>query len=139
VSLALPLVGSQCFATPSAGPCALLLRFYPDSSLTSPPPTSPLSPTGSYKLDSTFVHLPPSEVLEHIQASLAKYRTEVEELEKEKDECEAEMEGLKKELYAKFGSTSSFSSLSSSSLPRRPNEPAKRLGTALSHLFSSFR
>ncbi|GAA5859834.1 hypothetical protein JCM8547_004347 [Rhodosporidiobolus lusitaniae] len=56
-----------------------------------------------YKLDSTFLHLPPSEVLEHIQAQLAKLRKEGEELEKEKDACEKEMEGLKKELYAKFG------------------------------------
>ncbi|GAA6006032.1 hypothetical protein JCM10207_007318 [Rhodosporidiobolus poonsookiae] len=58
-----------------------------------------------YKLDSTFVHLPPSEVLEHIQASLTKIRGEVEALEKERDGCEEEMEGLKKELYAKFGNS----------------------------------
>ncbi|GAA5890790.1 hypothetical protein JCM6882_000665 [Rhodosporidiobolus microsporus] len=58
-----------------------------------------------YKLDSTFLHLPPSEVLEHLQASLGKIRGEVEALEKEKDECEEEMEGLKKELYAKFGTS----------------------------------
>ncbi|GAA5835061.1 hypothetical protein JCM11251_000151 [Rhodosporidiobolus azoricus] len=58
-----------------------------------------------YKLDSTFLHLPPAEVLEHLQASLGKIRNEVEALEKEKDECEEEMEGLKKELYAKFGNS----------------------------------
>ncbi|GAA6040592.1 hypothetical protein JCM8097_008055 [Rhodosporidiobolus ruineniae] len=58
-----------------------------------------------YKLDSTFLHLPASEVLEHLQASLSKVRAQVDALEKEKETCEERMEVLKKELYAKFGNS----------------------------------
>ncbi|BGP41063.1 hypothetical protein JCM10450v2_005085 [Rhodotorula kratochvilovae] len=58
-----------------------------------------------YKLDTTFVHLPASEALEHLQTQLDKIRNEVDALETEKTECEEQMEALKKELYAKFGSS----------------------------------
>ncbi|GAA5821299.1 hypothetical protein JCM3770_004578 [Rhodotorula araucariae] len=57
-----------------------------------------------YKLDTTFVHLPASEALEHLQAQLDKIRAEVDALETEKAQCEDQMDALKKELYAKFGS-----------------------------------
>jgi prefoldin subunit 4 len=57
-----------------------------------------------YKIDTTFVHLPASEALEHLQAALEKIRTEVDALETEKQECEDKMDELKKDLYAKFGS-----------------------------------
>ncbi|KWU44463.1 Prefoldin subunit 4 [Rhodotorula sp. JG-1b] len=58
-----------------------------------------------YKIDTTFVHLPASEALEHLQAALEKIRTEVDSLETEKQECEDKMDELKKDLYAKFGSS----------------------------------
>jgi len=57
-----------------------------------------------YKLDSTFLHLPVSEALEHLQNNLAKTREKVEALEDEKRTCAEEMEKLKKVLYQKFGS-----------------------------------
>jgi len=57
-----------------------------------------------YKLDSTFIHLPISEALEHLETSLNEVSKQVEELETEKGECEEGMEGLKKVLYEKFGS-----------------------------------
>ena len=59
---------------------------------------------GRYKLDSTFLHLPVSEALEHLQTNLTKTRAKVEKLEEEKETCRDEMEKLKKVLYAKFGS-----------------------------------
>ncbi|GAA6023349.1 hypothetical protein JCM8202_001400 [Rhodotorula sphaerocarpa] len=58
-----------------------------------------------YKIDTTFVHLPASQALEQISAALEKIRTEVTQLEDEKRECEDKMDELKKELYAKFGSS----------------------------------
>ncbi|KAI5479192.1 prefoldin subunit 4 [Pseudohyphozyma bogoriensis] len=58
-----------------------------------------------YKLDSSFLHLPASEVLELLQKSLAELRTKNEALEKERDECEEGMAKLKKVLYAKFGTS----------------------------------
>ncbi|GAA6005697.1 hypothetical protein JCM11491_003729 [Sporobolomyces phaffii] len=58
-----------------------------------------------YKLDSTFLHLPVSEALEHLQASLGKTRAKVDALEQEKRTCAEEMEGLKKILYEKFGNS----------------------------------
>lgn len=59
-----------------------------------------------YKIDTTFVHLPASEALEQLSASLEKIRTQVDALEEEKQQCEDKMDELKKELYAKFGSES---------------------------------
>lgn len=64
----------------------------------------PCHPASRYKIDTTFVHLPASEALEHLQAALEKIRTEVDSLETEKQECEDKMDELKKDLYAKFGS-----------------------------------
>ncbi|GAA5861179.1 hypothetical protein JCM1840_003106 [Sporobolomyces johnsonii] len=61
--------------------------------------------TVMYKLDSTFLHLPASEVLALLQTSLDKVRTEVDRLEQEKQKCDEGMEALKKELYAKFGNS----------------------------------
>ncbi|POY73932.1 hypothetical protein BMF94_3014 [Rhodotorula taiwanensis] len=58
-----------------------------------------------YKIDTTFVHLPASEALEQLSASLEKIRTQVDALESEKQQCEDKMDELKKELYAKFGSS----------------------------------
>ncbi|GAA5935128.1 tubulin-binding prefolding complex subunit GIM3 [Sporobolomyces koalae] len=58
-----------------------------------------------YKLDSTFLHLPVSEALEHLQASLERTTNKIDSLEKEKDECEQGMEDLKKVLYEKFGNS----------------------------------
>ncbi|GAA5909348.1 uncharacterized protein JCM6883_005848 [Sporobolomyces salmoneus] len=58
-----------------------------------------------YKLDSTFLHLPVSEALEHLQTNLGKTREKVEALEEEKRVCRDEMEKLKKILYAKFGNS----------------------------------
>lgn len=57
-----------------------------------------------YKLDTTFLHLPVSEALEQLQATLKSTSEKVEKLEEEKRECLDEMEGLKKVLYEKFGS-----------------------------------
>ncbi|GAA5989727.1 hypothetical protein JCM11641_002184 [Rhodosporidiobolus odoratus] len=56
-----------------------------------------------YKLDSTFLSLSPTEVLDHLRSSLEKNKDESDRLEKEREEGESEMDGLKKELYAKFG------------------------------------
>ncbi|GAA5948597.1 hypothetical protein JCM3765_004939 [Sporobolomyces pararoseus] len=58
-----------------------------------------------YKLDSSFLHLPVSEALEHLQDSLSKTREKVEALEEEKRVCLEEMEKLKKVLYEKFGNS----------------------------------
>lgn len=75
-------------------PCRL--RFHPLSTFDTRP--------HRYKIDTTFVHLPASEALEHLQAALEKIRKEVDSLETEKQECEDKMDELKKDLYAKFGS-----------------------------------
>lgn len=70
-------------------------------------PTSPRHrPARRYKLDTTFVHLAAPEALSHLQAQLDKIRSEVDALEAEKDECAQQMDLLKKDLYAKFGSAS---------------------------------
>ncbi|KAK4705136.1 prefoldin subunit 4, partial [Phenoliferia sp. Uapishka_3] len=58
-----------------------------------------------YKLDSTFVHLPASEVLALLQESLAKLREQSESLENERDTCVEGMKKLKAVLYAKFGTS----------------------------------
>ncbi|GAA5825638.1 hypothetical protein JCM5353_007516 [Sporobolomyces roseus] len=58
-----------------------------------------------YKLDSTFVHLPISGALELLETSLGEVSKQVEELEREKGECEEGMDGLKKVLYEKFGNS----------------------------------
>ncbi|GAA5981252.1 hypothetical protein JCM5350_006076 [Sporobolomyces pararoseus] len=58
-----------------------------------------------YKLDSSFLHLPVSEALEHLQDSLGNTREKVEALEEEKRVCLEEMEKLKKVLYEKFGNS----------------------------------
>ncbi|TNY22227.1 Prefoldin subunit-domain-containing protein [Rhodotorula diobovata] len=58
-----------------------------------------------YKLDTTFVHLAAPEALSHLQAQLDKIRSEVDALEAEKDECAQQMDLLKKDLYAKFGTS----------------------------------
>lgn len=60
--------------------------------------------THRYKLDSSFLRLPASEVLTLLQASLEKLRAQTEALETERDECEEGMTKLKAVLYAKFGS-----------------------------------
>lgn len=72
------------------------------------PARTPLTPTTwrRYKLDSTFVHLPASEVLALLQESLAKLRTQAEALETERDGCVEGMKELKAVLYSKFGSVS---------------------------------
>lgn len=69
--------------------------------------TRPLT-RNRYKLDTTFVHIPASEALEHLQSHLEKIKNEVDSLEEEKAKCEETMDELKKELYAKFGSRSSL-------------------------------
>ncbi|GAA5913859.1 hypothetical protein JCM8208_004773 [Rhodotorula glutinis] len=58
-----------------------------------------------YKLDTTFVHLPASEALEHLQAQLDKIRSQVDALEADKQSCADQMDALKKDLYAKFGTS----------------------------------
>ncbi|GAA5876635.1 hypothetical protein JCM16303_003605 [Sporobolomyces ruberrimus] len=58
-----------------------------------------------YKLDTTFLHLPVSEALEQLQATLKSTSEKVEKLEEEKRVCLDEMEGLKKVLYEKFGNS----------------------------------
>ncbi|KAM0747512.1 Prefoldin, subunit 4 [Meredithblackwellia eburnea MCA 4105] len=58
-----------------------------------------------YKLDTTFVHLPASEVLTLLQDLLEKLRSKAEALETERDGCHEQMEALKKVLYAKFGNS----------------------------------
>jgi len=59
-----------------------------------------------YKLDTTFLHLPASEVLDKLQANLAKLRATKDALEAEADEIEDKMKDLKAVLYAKFGGES---------------------------------
>ncbi|GAA5939607.1 hypothetical protein JCM1841_000023, partial [Sporobolomyces salmonicolor] len=82
----------------------LVLSLLPSTPPPPPPPPLP-SALRRYKLDSTFLHLPASEVLALLQTSLDKVRTEVDRLEEEKQKCDEGMEGLKKELYAKFGNS----------------------------------
>jgi len=56
-----------------------------------------------YKVDASFLHLPPSKALERMQASLAKLREQQDELKSELDDCAEQQKTLKASLYAKFG------------------------------------
>ena len=56
-----------------------------------------------YKLDTTFLHLPASEVLAKLQANLDKLRARKDALEAEEEEIAEQMKELKALLYAKFG------------------------------------
>ncbi|SCZ89700.1 BZ3500_MvSof-1268-A1-R1_Chr9g10562 [Microbotryum saponariae] len=57
-----------------------------------------------YKLDSSFLRLPASEVLTLLQSSLEKLNAEAATLRSEREECDQGMTKLKGLLYAKFGS-----------------------------------
>lgn len=57
-----------------------------------------------YKLDSSFLHLPASEVLTLLQEAIAKLRDQTTTLLQEKEDAEEGMTKLKAVLYAKFGS-----------------------------------
>lgn len=59
--------------------------------------------TYRYKLDTTFLHLPASEVLEKLQANLDKLRAKKDALEAEEEDIADKMKELKTLLYAKFG------------------------------------
>lgn len=58
-----------------------------------------------YKLDTSFLHLPASQVLVLLQEGLSKLRAKFAALEKQKEECEEGMSELKVLLYAKFGTS----------------------------------
>lgn len=64
----------------------------------------PCPPACRYKLDSSFLRLPASEVLTLLQTSLKSLKDRQTTLQDEKTQCETEMDELKAILYAKFGS-----------------------------------
>lgn len=57
-----------------------------------------------YKVDTSFIYMPPSQALERCETSKQKLVDRIEELEKEIEECEEGMKELKVVLYRKFGS-----------------------------------
>ncbi|SCV69882.1 BQ2448_1276 [Microbotryum intermedium] len=58
-----------------------------------------------YKLDSSFLRLPASEVLTLLHSSLEKLNAEAESLRRKRQECDQGMTQLKALLYAKFGNS----------------------------------
>jgi hypothetical protein len=66
-----------------------------------------LTRLGRYKLQSSFLHLPATRVLELVQAAQDELDASLSSLEDEAENAQGEMGKLKAKLYAKFGSTSS--------------------------------
>jgi hypothetical protein len=64
----------------------------------------------SYKLQSSFLHLPAARVIELVQATLGDLDNSLSSLQDEAETAQREMGKLKAQLYAKFGSTSSHTS-----------------------------